>query len=227
MIEGLVETLKEFHIETENIALYEEAFTHRSYTNEHNDCPCYDRLEFLGDSILDMVVGTLVYDYFPDGNSGVLSKARAALVEGRTLSSLSESVYGFASLVRYSQGERLNVKHHTKINEDVFESFIGAVYLDQGYEFVKNIIINVFKPLLPLALNISVSRDTKSRLQEMLKGSNIDYQVIEQKNLNSDNVSYTVQATVGGEVLGVGTGRNIREAETNAARDALEKKVGN
>ena len=92
MIEGLDAILSDFHIQTQHPELYEMAFTHRSYTNEHPECPCYDRLEFLGDSILDMVVGRLVFDHFPKDNSGVLSKARAALVDGKTLMRLSESV---------------------------------------------------------------------------------------------------------------------------------------
>lgn len=226
MNENLVLTLKDFGIETENLSLYEMAFTHSSYTNEHPQCPDYDRLEFLGDALLDMVVGTMVFDYYSDSDSRVLSLARSALVDGTTLSRLSESVYGLSSLVRYSKGEEKNYKNHTHINEDVFEAFIGAVYLDQGYEFVRKLIIKIFSPLLENALKLGSERDSKGRLQEKMKGAKIDYVVVEQKNLNSDSVSFVVEARYENAVLGRGEGHNIKAAEIKAAMDALNKEVG-
>lgn len=226
MIEGLQNVFNRFNIKSDNIELYEQAFTHASYTNEHKECPSYDRLEFLGDSLLDMIVGDMVY-HNSSGNSGVLTKMRSALVDGRTLSSLSEDIYGFDKLVRYSAGEKDNVKFHKHINEDVFEAFIGAVYLDQGYEFVRELIINIFSPYLSQAIDISYKRDSKSRLQEAFSSQNIIYQVVKTENLLSDNVCFTVEAKVSNVTLGVGKGHNIKEAEINAASDALNKKVGN
>ncbi len=226
MISGLDKVFERFHIKTDNIALYEQAFTHASYSNEHKDCPSYDRLEFLGDSLLDMIVGDLVYQENPDCNSGSLSKMRSALVEGRTLTRLSEEIFGFSKLVRYSQGEKDNVKFHKHIDEDVFESFVAAVYLDQGYEFVRRMVISIFYPLLSQAMHVSLARDSKSRLQEMLKGANIQYVVLKQENPNSENVCFTVEARYGDVSLGIGKGHNTKEAEINAAKDALRKKVG-
>ncbi len=226
MIEGLKETLDDFHIIPNDISLYEMAFTHASYSNEHQQCQSYDRLEFLGDSILDMVIGDLVYHHYPKDNSGTLSKARSALVEGKTLTNLAESVYGFSSLVRYSEGEKNNTGHHNKIHEDVFEAFMGAVYLDQGYEFVRNLIINIFEPLLDVALKVSKERDSKGRLQEYMNGAVINYVVVSQTNLGTDNCHFVVEARLGNDVLGCGEGHNKKEAEIDAARDALSKKVG-
>ena len=82
MIEGLDAILSDFHIQTQHPELYEMAFTHRSYTNEHPECPCYDRLEFLGDSILDMVVGRLVFDHFPKDNSGTFTSVSSSAFGG-------------------------------------------------------------------------------------------------------------------------------------------------
>jgi hypothetical protein len=226
MIEHLLELLEEFHIKPKDISLYEMAFTHPSYSNEHPGCPSYDRLEFLGDSLLDMIVGDMVYQHYPKSNSGKLSMARSALVDGKTLSRLSESVYGFADLVRYSVGEAKNIHHHSHVNEDVFEAFIAAVYLDQGYEKVRDIVVSIFDPLLEMALEVSQVRDTKGRLQAYMNGTNIEYVVISPKNINTDDVSYVVEARIGEDVLGVGEGHNKKEAEINAARDALSKKVG-
>ncbi len=225
-MQGLEAILKSFHIETEDVSLYEMAFTHASYTNEHKECQDYDRLEFLGDSLLDMIVGDMVYEYYPDSNSGVLSKTRAVLVEGKTLSSLSEQL-GFASLVRYSKGEQNNSKFHKHINEDVFEAFLGALYLDQGYSKVREVIITLFAPLLPGSMERATQRDSKSTLQEILKGQVIDYVVVKQENLNSENVCFTVEARLQGVVLGIGKGHNTKEAEIAAAKSAIDKKVGN
>jgi len=226
MIEGLEKVLAQFSIVPHDIALYEQAFTHASYTNEHKDCPSYDRLEFLGDSILDMVVGDMVYQADSKANSGVLSKRRAALVEGKTLTDFSENRFGFASLVRYSEGEKNNTKFHKHIDEDVFESFIGAVYLDQGYDFVRKLLVSIYTPLLEDASQMSLERDYKSRLQEVLKGANVTYQVVKEENLLSENVCFTVEARLGDVVLGKGQGHNTKEAEIAAAKDALSKKVG-
>ncbi len=226
MIEGLDEVLKDFHIVPNDISLYEMAFTHASYTNEHRDCPSYDRLEFLGDSILDMVVGDLVFHHYPESNSGTLSRSRSALVEGKTLARLSESVFGFASLVRYSEGEKNNVTNHKHINEDVFESFVGAVYLDQGYEKTREIVVNIFTPLLNVALDLSKKRDSKGRLQELMNGVVINYVVVSQTNINREDCHFVVEARLGNDILGRGEGHNIKEAEINAAQNALSKKVG-
>lgn len=226
MIEGLDAVLNDFHITPNDISLYEMAFTHASYTNEHRDCPSYDRLEFLGDSILDMVVGDLVFHHYPESNSGTLSRSRSALVEGKTLARLSESVFGFASLVRYSEGEKNNVTNHKHINEDVFESFIGAVYLDQGYEKTREIVVNIFTPLLNVALDLSKKRDSKGRLQELMNGVVINYVVVSQTNINKEDCHFVVEARLGNDILGRGEGHNIKEAEINAAQNALSKKVG-
>ena len=226
MIEGLDAVLADFHIVPHDISIYEMAFTHASYTNEHRDCPCYDRLEFLGDSILDMIVGDMVFHHYPNSNSGTLSRTRSALVEGKTLTRLSESVFGFSSLVRYSEGEKNNVANHKHINEDVFESFIGAVYLDQGYEAARKIVVDVFTPLLDVALNLSKKRDSKGRLQELMNGVVINYVVVSQTNINREDCHFVVEARLGKDILGRGEGHNIKAAEINAASDALSKKVG-
>ncbi len=225
MIEGLSEVLSRFGIHPRDIALYEMAFTHASYTNEHKECPSYDRLEFLGDAVLDMVISSMLYKRFPDSNSGQLSKMCSLLVEGKTLASFSEERFGFAGLVRYSVGEKGNTRFHKHINEDIFEAFVGAVYLDQGFDFVQRLVLDIYDPILDDLLRELDASDPKSRLQEIL-ASNIDYVLVEQKDLNSPDVSYVVEARVQGTVLGTGRGHNIKEAETMAAKDALAKRVG-
>lgn len=225
MIEGLDALLGRFGIVPKAISLYEMAFTHASYTNEHPNSPSYDRLEFLGDAVLDLVIASYAYKNFPTLNSGQLSKVRALLVEGKTLTDFSENRFGFASLVRYSVGEKGNTRFHKHINEDIFEAFIGAVYLDQGFAFAERLLLDIYVPVIPDLLKELDNSDPKSRLQEILI-SNIDYVCVDQKNLNSPDVCYVVEARVKGTVLGVGKGHNIKEAEMASARDALSKRVG-
>ncbi len=224
----LEQVFQRFRIVPNDVSLYREALTHASYTNEHKDCPCYDRLEFLGDSLLDRIVGDRVYHHFPTAPSGTLSKARSALVEGKTLTALSEDVYGLASLVRYSEGEKDNTRFHTHIDEDVFESFVAAVYLDQGYDFVRKRVIEIFSPLLPKAIGLVNQRDAKSRLQEARGGEVIQYIVVSKKNIeDANNCHFIVEARCHDLVLGCGEGHNTKEAEVKAAQDALNKKAGN
>lgn len=223
MIEGLDKILEDFNIKTDNISLYESAFTHRSYTNENKDVTDYDRLEFLGDSLLDMIVGDMVFHYFPNDPSGVLSKARSALVSGKTLSLLSREVYNFASIIRYSKGELTNISNHTHVEEDVFEAFLGAVYLDQGYEFVRDIIVKIFEPLLPISLKVNDERNSKGILQEKLGTEKLDYVVVSSHNISPDKWCYKVEVRLGKQILGTGEGNNTHAAEVAAAKDALSK----
>lgn len=214
-----------FDIVPKDISLYEQAFTHASYTNEHPSCENYDRLEFLGDSILDMVIADMVFNKFPDYKSGNLSKIRSVLVGGSSLTRLSEEIYHLDLLVRYSVGEKNNTRFHHHINEDVFEAFIAAIYLDQGYNKVKEVLYTIFYPLLDEVDKDLDLYDPKTTLQEAV-ATNIDYEVVKKENLNSEDVSYTVEARLNGMTLGVGTGHNIQEAQKLAAKDALLKKVG-
>lgn len=225
MIKGLQEVLDQFAIKPKDISLYEKAFTHASYTNEHASCESYDRLEFLGDSILDMVVAQMVFERYPDENSGMLSKMRACLVEGKTLTEFSENRFGFDKLVRYSVGEMNNVRFHKHIDEDIFEAFVGACYLDQGFDFVKKMLDQIYEPLLDGLKEKALYMDGKTRLQELLN-ANINYVQVRATNLNTENVCYVVEARLGEIVLGVGQGHNLKEAQVNAANDALSKKVG-
>lgn len=223
--EAIVNALKRFSIYPHNLDLYMQAFTHASYSNEHPNSPDYDRLEFLGDSILSMVVSDLLFHQYPDFNSGKLSKTRAALVGGEMLTYFSENSFHFSNLVRYSVGEKNNTRFHKHIDEDIFEALIGAIYLDLGYEKVRSFIEQVYAPLIKTAEGLAEHLDSKGRLQELLM-TTIKYVVVSQKNLNTPDCHFVVQARIGEQILGIGEGHSIKEAELNAAEDALRKKVG-
>ena len=214
-----------FHIIPNDLSLYQQALTHASFSNENSSSPSYDRLEFLGDSLLDMIVASIVYENFPSFNSGKLSKVRSILVSGENLSHLSEDVFFLDKYVRYSVGEKNNTRFHHHINEDVFEAFLGAIYLDLGYDKVTQVIREIFSPLIKEASESLENYDPKTSLQEKL-GTQLKYRVKNIENFNSQDVHYVVEAVYNDAILGVGEGHNILQAEKNAAKDALSKKVG-
>ena len=119
------------------------------YTNEHPNSPSYDRLEFLGDAVLDLVIASYAYKKLSDAQFRPAFQGPGPLVEGKTLTDFSENRFGFAGLVRYSVGEKGNTRFHKHINEDIFEAFIGAVYLDQGFAFAERLLLDIYVPSFP------------------------------------------------------------------------------
>ena len=224
-MEKIKKLLLELNINTTNFSLYETALTHASYVNE-NGGQHYDRLEFLGDSLFDMIVADFVFKEYPEANSGLLSKTRSYLVRGEMQAYFAKK-FGIDKLIRYSVGEQKNIKHHSKIEEDVFEAFLGAMYLDQGLDFVKDFLYKLYKPLLSDAINQAqdMKTDPKSTLQEKLGSSKVKYVIVKQRNNQIEDDEFIVEARSEGILLGVGSGHNHNEAEKNAALDALNKGV--
>ncbi len=215
------ELIESFGLKPKNLALYGMAFTHASYYNENRGSPDYDRLEFLGDAVLDMVVGDLVYRNHPDWRSGKLSRARAQIVEGKCLSELAINM-GFAPYVRFSVGEKKNAAYHNHIFEDVFESFIGCVYLENGFDFVYRFLSKLLYPYISGGEQAGAI-DWKTKLQEEIQSefrSPLTYQVVSESGIAQDK-TFTVACLVDGVVLGTGVGHNKKQAETEAAKEAL------
>ncbi len=222
--EALESLLARFSIKSDNLSLYQQAFTHASYSNEHADSPDYDRLEFLGDDVVDLIITESLSKAFPEASSGKLSKMRSALVNGDILSHFTEDILHSDVLVRYSVGEKDNVRFHKHIHEDVFESFIGAVYLDQGFLKAREIVLYVYGDMIKNAWQYAEHLDSKGRLQELML-TNINYVVVSQKNINTPDCHFIVHAKINDQILGIGEGHTIKEAELNAAEDALKKRV--
>lgn len=215
---GLIESLG---IHPKDIALYQQAFTHASYSNEHRSCPSYDRLEFLGDGVLDLVVGDLLFRAHPQWASGQLSKARSRIVEGHNLSEVAIEL-GFAPYVRFSVGEKLNAAYHGHIFEDVFESFVGALYLEEGYEAVYAFISRTMNPYIIGEQSAGVT-DWKTKIQEVIQAefkSGVTYEIVSETG-QAQSKMFTAVCMVDGVILGTGSGHNKKQAETEAAKEAL------
>lgn len=215
-------------LEIKDFSLYEQAFTHSSYRNEHKDeCLDYERLEFIGDAVLDLLVGKFIFQKFPNMNSGELSKCRASLVRGKTLASFSKEL-GLDQFIRVSHGQEKTGEIPDKILEDVFEAFIGAFYLDNDKNFIKveEFVKSFF--IEPIENYLSYEEfDYKSRFQEFVQKDGtvkIEYVVLKESGSPQDK-HFVIEVRVNGVALGKGVGSSKKKAEQMAAKEALERRV--
>ncbi len=222
-------TLDEF-IHTNNItftdrALVEQAFIHRSYINEnprtglvHNE-----RLEFLGDAVLELVVTEYLYKKYPHQNEGDLTAYRSALVNAVTLGEVS-SLLGFNDLIQLSKGEAKDVhRARSSILADAYEAFVGALYLDQGYAHAKEFITNTLLCKTEDIIRKGLYKDAKSYVQEKaqeLYSLTPSYRVLFEEGPDHDKL-FLIGIYFGEEKVGEGRGKSKQEAETSAARSAL------
>lgn len=223
----IAELLNEFSITTTHIELYELAFTHSSYNadskQKHHD---YERLEFMGDSVIGVVVAELAFILHPEMNQGELSKLRSTLVQTNALANYALK-YNFAPYIRLGNSFKSKIEESHPVLEDVFEAFMGAVYLDQGFKKAHKIINKVFYNDIK---NFSSSQiiDFKSRLQEEMQSEfrkSVEYKLISENGPAHERV-FEVSVSFDDVVLGKGKGTSKKEAEQNAAKDALSKKAG-
>ncbi len=221
----LLNILKNFNIIPNDIKLFEHAFSHSSFVNEikgnHVD---YERIEFMGDGVLDLIVADLIYRNHPEMDQGLMSKLRSSLVKRESLANYARK-YGFGEAILLGNGEKINGGSNLdKILEDVFEAFIGAIYLDQGFERVYSIINQIFVNDI---INYSIDEitDYKSRLQEYVQADTRDcvtYRVVKE-NGTAQNKTFIIEVSWDNNVWGVGKGSSKKKAEQNAAKDALSK----
>lgn len=218
-----MEILDKLGIKTNNIEIYETAFTHTSYCNENKTATSYERLEFLGDKVLDFVVSEYLYNN-ENVDEGEMTKIRAAHVCEDALYDYSLD-NNFDGYVRLGKGEEATGGRCKKaILADVFEAFIGALYLDQGInktkEFINSSVIKSIKK------NETIFTDYKSILQEMVQTSkkSLEYNVVSELGPSHDK-DFIVEVIVDNIVFGVGVGKTKKEAEQNAAKNALDKKA--
>ena len=213
--------LDELGIKSDNMSLYETAFTHTSYANEH-DTESYERLEYLGDAVLELIMSEYLYK-----NSlydeGVMTKLRAHYVCENALYEYSLKLK-LNNYLKLGKGEEENGgKYRKAIVADIFEAFIGAMYLDQGIEIVKKF-VNI--SVIPFIQNneLDFFSDYKSKLQELVQ---TDKRSLEYILVNEDgpahNKTFTVVVKIDEVIYGKGVAHSKKEAEQEAAKDALRK----
>ncbi len=199
------------------------ALTHSSYANEHR-CQSNERLEFIGDSILGMVVATYLYRLYPDMPEGKMTKLRAELVCEQSLWSVA-STLGFGEHLRLGKGEEMSggrARH--SILADCVEAVIAALYLDGGFEVAKSFIMeHILSELDDEGFTAAVT-DYKTELQELIQqkpNRSIAYVMVGESGPDHDK-RFAAEVRLNGEALGSGEGRTKKEAEQNAAKSALE-----
>lgn len=213
-----MELLKEYDINFNNSSLIETALTHTSYANEHKT-NSYERLEYLGDAVLELVCSEYLFST-NKYKEGEMSRLRSLYVCENAL---------------YEYSKQINLKDYIKVGNgikepnktviaDVFEAVIGVVYLEIGIEKVKEIFNNLIVPYIEN--NVDFLKDYKSLLQEEVQTDkkSVEYIVIKESGPAHDK-EFVVTASIGGIVYGTGKGKSKKEAEQNAAKDAISKQA--
>ncbi len=215
-------------IDFKNKDLLKQAFTHRSYLNEHRTLGIdhNERLEFLGDAVLELVVTHFLYEKFPDKDEGNLTAYRSALVNTNTLSEAATKL-GMNAFLLLSKGEAKDTGRARQfILANTFEAFIGALYLDQGYDAAKEFISKNIFELIDDIVEHKKFIDSKSKFQELAQehtGITPAYKLI--KEIGPDhNKIFQIGVLIGEDEIAQGEGKSKQEAEQQAAEKALAVK---
>lgn len=215
-----MQILKKLSIQPADIHLYDLAFLHQSYSHENELSVCYERLEFLGDAVLDLVVSEFLYNRDPQLTEGQLTRMRANYVCKKALYTYSMEL-GLDKYIKLGAGAELTRREMDSVISDVFESFTGAIYLDLGLEAVKEFL---FKTVIPHIENGDIFfYDYKSELKELCdkKGHKIVYDLINEDG-PPHNKKFIIAVMINGAKCGKGMGGSKKEAEQKAAHMALE-----
>ncbi|WP_020615322.1 ribonuclease III [Paenibacillus daejeonensis] len=210
----------------ERTGLLKQAFTHTSYVNEHKHGTAKDneRLEFLGDAVLQLLVSEYLYGTYPKRPEGELTRMRASIVCEPSLARFAE-LLDFGEHVLLGRGEeQLGGRNRPALLADLFESFVGALYLDQGLERVRDFLSSRVFPHIENDGPMLV-KDFKSKLQEHAQHQalgSVEYRVLEERGPAHDR-EFVVEVHVGQERWGSGSGRTKKEAEQQAASEAWER----
>lgn len=208
--------------------LLDVALAHPSFAHEFDGSRGNERLEFLGDAVLDLAVARLLYDAHPHWSEGDLTRARAALVNSRTLARCAREL-GLGAYARLGRTERkTGGADKERILANVFEALLGALYLDAGLPPVTAIAQRLFADLLVTGSDPLVA-DPKTRFQEWSHaehGSTPRYAAVSDSGVENDESRFVVEVRLLGKVWGQGTGRTKRAAERAAAEDALTRILG-
>ena len=211
-----------------DIGLLVTALTHRSYVNEHKKAHDHnERLEFLGDAVLELVASDFLYRNFNEPE-GVMTALRAALVRTESIGDAGKKL-GYEPLVRLSKGERQGSERaHDVILADCFEAVIGAIYLDQGYDVAKEFITKHILSKIDVILAEGSWRDPKSYVQELAQkvdGVTPVYRTLSEDGPDHDK-TFRVGLYVGSKLVGTGEGHSKQEAQTKAAKEGVKKYHG-
>lgn len=206
-----------------NPNLLKTALTHTSFANEKK-VESNQRLEFLGDSVIGLVIGEYLFKTYPSMPEGKLSKIKAGIVCEKGLSCVAKEL-GLNKTLVLGKGESMSGGAERSSNlEDAFEAVMGAIYMDSDYETVKNIILSVMKGIIHEVVENHGIEDSKTALQEYVQSKgqqSIEYVITGESGPDHAKV-YNMAVYIGGEIAGEGTGKSKKDAQQNAAKSALD-----
>lgn len=208
-----------FGYRPKNIELFYQAVTHRSIAYQGQKDFSNERLEFLGDAILDSIIAEFLFQRFPDEDEGYLTKVKSKVVSRKTLSEIGEELE-LRSILRYNKGRSINL---SSLEGNAFEAIIGAIYLDSSYEVTKKIIYNhIFRKYVDLNKILEEEIDFKSKLfiWSQKRRLSLEFLVLREEN-NHGSWFYEVIVQVNGTHYGKGTGNSKKLAEQAAAKETL------
>lgn len=215
-----------FGIIFQDITILKTAFTHSSFVNEHRFLNISDneRLEFLGDAVLQLIISRYLYEQLPNEAEGVLSRTRSSIVREESLAGFARDCH-FDQYVQLGKGEEATGgRNRNSLLCDLFESFLGALLLDQGYESVARFIQQVIIPKVESGAYDRVI-DYKTKLQEVLQQNGeitIQYQEVRQFGPAHERI-FEMSVSANGDIIGIGNGKSKKIAEQEAAKNALSK----
>ena len=222
MVILMEELFKRLNIEPKDMSLYKNAFSHSSYVNEHKAKNDYERLEFLGDAVLDLVVADYLYTHYKE-TEGEMTKVRASYVCENANYCYATGL-GLSKYILVGHGEQKEGGNLKKaIVADIFEALMGAIYIDLGFSTVRNVILKVVVPYIENP-NVTFFSDYKSSLQEYVQTEqkSLEYKLVNEEGPAHDK-RFTVDVVIDSIVYGTGIGTSKKEAEQEAAKVALDK----
>ena len=212
--------VKRFGYRPKDISLFERAMTHKSISNTNDGELSNERLEYLGDAILDAVIAEYLFERFPDEDEGYLTKIKSKIVSRRTLGMIGHEME-IRSILRYNKNRTIKLE---TIEGNAFEALIGAIYLDAGFQGVKNSVrSHIFRKYVNLNQILEEEIDFKSRLfiWSQKNRLTISFEVLSEKNEGA-TWTYVVMAVINGQEYGRGSGSSNKKAEQAAAKETLE-----
>jgi len=227
----IVSLQKLLRVKFEDPSLLEQALVHSSYLNEYPGeiRVSNERLEFLGDAVLGLIVAEKLYQDFPDLAEGEMTRIRSVLVRRETLADIAGSLK-LGNYLYLGKGEEASGGRKKPANlSDAFEAIIAAIFLDRGMAVTRELVLRLLAKELGQVMGRGGGVDYKSQLQEMIQSkyrSSPAYRTIQATGPDHDRL-FTVEVMLGGKVMGKGSGKSKKLAETDAARDALARSKSN
>lgn len=214
-----------FRVSDDDRLIFSQALRHRSIIDDdrYKAYETYERLEFLGDTILDLIISEYLFDLYPEENEGFLTKLRAKLVRGETLAKIAKELRVNELLEVGTRAEVQKIEFSKSVLADVFEALVAAIYLTKGYVFTRDYVLEIYSGQIDLKKIESKVENHKSVLMELMQSRKMplpEYEILSEQGPGHDK-TFEVAVRINGKIMGKGIGKNKKEAEQVAAKEAF------